>query len=131
MNIDEMQAGREMDREVAEKVMGDLFNPDFGWALSKYRHAPAESVCEISMKPPTYSISISAAWEVVEKVTNDFTRDLGFKFHVHSGGLTSISVDGDAVNYRVEGETAPLAICRAALVAAEKGYLGQTGRYRA
>ncbi len=87
-----MKAGRELDALIAEKVMG--------W----------DSRCI----PKPYSRDIGYAWQVVEKVLSDV------KGHV------DLSIEPDGVNCIISGytfdagetaDTAPLAICQAALKA--------------
>jgi hypothetical protein len=112
-----MQAGYEMDLLVAEKLMGwkwfhyeeasyfrrnDVF--DYVIIVDKLRG----QTCVFNNSLPKFSTEISAAWEVIEKL-----------------GLTDFSIEkvGDhyCVNLVIESacaETAPLAICRAALMAA-------------
>ena len=80
MNIDEMEAGPEMDMLVAEKVMGwtqhqseefpDMiyWMPDGRDIKGAYKFSP--------------STSISEAWEVVEKAEKD-----GFNFFIGFGAL--------------------------------------------
>ena len=116
-NYDEMPAGREMDALVAEKVMG--------WRMMRGHWVPPEAAPETNILAcPTstyrYSTDIAAAWEVVEKVNllepygDTLWKDQrGWVFGVHD-------VDGAGYAYEdvtVIADTAPLAICRAALKA--------------
>lgn len=126
-----MPAGREMDALIAEKVMGKRVfcaNEELGgivsgsivrqgvWqmcedgAMYDDRTVYAESI-------PHYSEGIAAAWEVVEKMqTIDAERPTEI--------LRLPSVDNKwRVRFTTQifpgwGDTAPLAICRAALLAA-------------
>jgi hypothetical protein len=105
MQTDELVAGRELDALVAEKVMGwdrRLWAGRFYWSgpySDRERFSP--------------SMDIAAAWEVVERVWQEewvLRRFLG-SWQI---------LDGDPLdNHRVlaSAETAPLAICRAALQA--------------
>jgi len=131
MNIDQMQAGREMDALVAEKAMGisvQLFgDPCYlvNYCLRKDNgdlyyfkgecplKASREEVKELI---PNYSTDIARAWEVVEKMKNYLfvcgRTDDGiweaYFFPVNSG-IGKLS--------EAHGDTAPSAICRAALKA--------------
>jgi hypothetical protein len=121
--IDAMPAGREMDALVAERVMGWVRHPD-----SMYRHwcerQPDGTLrfldqCEPlhTVRPWHPSTDIAAAWEVVEKLRGEsfpWEFSLGWR-HIEpfvSFGRTANQKDEIGFSH---GETAPLAICRAAL----------------
>lgn len=100
MNADEirnMPAGREMDELIARRVMG-------------IKPPPSSDVWLVL----PYSTDIAAAWEVVEKMGDKFD-DL----ERGTGGFYMVTVYPGNPNMPivVRGETAPLAICRAALLA--------------
>jgi len=108
-----LPAGRELDAIVAEKVMG----------MRVLRHADG-SISEGGQgnervrrdaKIPMYSTSIAAAWEVVEKLLS------GGRSIVMTCGIDSLPTFfvriGDDPGEFVAENTAPLAICRAALKA--------------
>jgi hypothetical protein len=129
--VREMEAGREMDALIAEKVMGAkwlpippgyeaLYHPrgdGRAWAARyiETHEGGTEDAC------PHFSTDIAAAWLVVENmVARCWKLDVQNRFaptwgcHVHFA----------APNYSKVFETAdsaPLAICRAALVAIEQG----------
>lgn len=116
-----MPAGRELDRLVAEKVMGQMWqggspipNYDGRWPW-----------------PPPYSTDIAAAWLVANKLGERWFVDIGClpgdcagnpnpKWEARfwdaepciSGGVGHVS---GLEEFKARGETAPLAICRAAL----------------
>jgi hypothetical protein len=136
MNYDTMEAGREMDALVAEKVMGWTKGiregmppvwytpePDGMW----YVHRLCVTWC------PSAPDRISDAWEVVEKLTAggngcfELQRDFGGRFNASFYIVLSDDdprgEDGRYGNWQYECEdadTAPLAICRAALKAMEE-----------
>lgn len=111
-----MKVGRELDGLIAEKVMGWTYKtfPDGACPTVKHWHGPKDE-CLL----PRYSIDIAAAWQVVEEMNN---REIGMelyrfnseampkahecRFYEDSSGYWSASAD-----------TAPLAICLAALKA--------------
>lgn len=103
MNIDEMPAGREIDALIAEKLMrlqvrmnnnGDLLD------VNGYEF-------------PSYSTDIAAAWKVLYLFENGTGADAVHLNWVRAPGQSWTCVfRSDAVGH---GETAPLAICRAAL----------------
>lgn len=125
MAAETMEAGRELDALVAERVMGievrdgsrvtciQVWQRGVGW-----KDGPAGSCLVL---PDPYSTDITAAWQVVEKM-----RERGYEVCI---GLIS-----DGVFCRIDGEpgerighasvdwrdgSTPLAICRAALAAVE------------
>lgn len=109
-------ADRCLDALVAERVMGIVSNVGVvGWMLDSRGY---------TVRVPEYSTDIAAAWQVVEKLDftivkvdegwmvgkldiNAFTNDSGVVYGcIYDPGLA---------------ETAPLAICRAALLAVMDG----------
>ena len=114
-----MDAGRDMDALVAEKVMG--------WNNIEGGHGhPTESGPFVDcgclshayqkQEIPHYSTDIAAAWEVVEKMMDEGEYTSlecyggRYCFHIH------LTADTDDIHIEV-AETAPLAICSAALAA--------------
>jgi hypothetical protein len=97
----ELLAGRELDALVAEKVMGK-----------------AKPI------PPQYSTDIATAWTVVERFDPEqwmwgILRLKQGDRVLYSVSLSRLDDDGYVISDagRYESETAPLAICRAALAA--------------
>lgn len=116
-----MKAGRELDALVAEQVMGlDVHWSSSNEPLLTVRSAPnAHHHKEL----PPYGTDIAAAWEVVEKVGGKAYVEMGLRNDAgdgadwcatfgHAEGNTKWIEDGGAF-----AETAPLAICLAALKA--------------
>lgn len=101
MNIDELKPGRELDALVAEKVFG----VDVG---DIYYDSTMQEITNFSI--PHYSTDISAAWEVVEK----FGR---FDLILNGSGAWCAEFYGSWD--RSFGDSAPHAICLAALKAAQ------------
>ena len=96
-----LQAGHELDALVAEKVMG--------WA-------PGER------GTPAFSTSIAAAWEVVEKMRADKLSVTLTGYWEGSTGKWWVNVlDNVETVATVRTDTAPHAICLAALKAVEDG----------
>ena len=97
---------REIDAEVAEKVVEwsetDNMCHGKGWK---------DSSGGFYKEVPNYSTDISAAWEVVEKLTST----LGYKISLetYDGKVWTVKPCG------VSDTTAPMAICKAALKAVE------------
>jgi hypothetical protein len=121
MNYDEMPAGREMDALVAEKVFG---------TTAPHRIMAAHHL-------PPFSTDIEAAWEVVEKMRDRMAGVIYFppsSVEPPRGSWVAGVQDAGSMVAWFEGmlygdppdqilpwsyaETAPLAICRAALKAA-------------
>jgi hypothetical protein len=138
-----MEAGREMDALVAEKVMGwtfcDYSMPGTPW---EFTDPPEERISiGVGLEPgtrrrnriPNYSTSISAAWEVVEKFRQRQWKIQVIGHEWYDGGLWECvlldalnSERGRALDRQVhDGKSgwpepsAPLAICRAALKAVD------------
>jgi len=121
------QAGREMDARVAEKVMGWESVTD-ELEIAKREGVPEcvdsqrwhrkqvwfngneKMACEECGTLPDYSTSIAAAWEVVEKF------EAMQLFRYTTGRYIACLADGNSL-HEGEADTAPLAICKAALKA--------------
>jgi ABA sandwich protein len=129
--MNDLAAGRELDALVAEKVMGWItFVSDYGAPTSYYadpqtgRNVHWEKPNGI-IKPFSPSTDIAAAWEVVEQcftIIPVHQRQFGLNV---VAGLDPHPADTRRMVWRCtlrhgtggEAETAPLAICRAALKA--------------
>lgn len=121
-----MPAGREMDALVAEKVMGEpkpiYVHPNLHIEYPKestlgnwrcyniYEHG---DVCE--WNPLPFSTDIASAWEVVEKLCNKYHVSIWTDFTHYGTALRTLGID-ELVEVTA-APTAPLAICRAALLA--------------
>lgn len=130
MNYDDMPAGPEMNRMVAEKVMGWKPNQHPGKyrAESINKHGqPVFEVANVGAGFDAYdevifwpSELIEHAWAVVEKIA----KSLDVTVNTWNGeSRCCIDLNGpDGLVRQIAdafGETAPLAICRAALKATE------------
>lgn len=114
MKVKNMPAGPEMDRLVAEKVMGwthGQTGADYcGWQGAK--SYPGE---RYNRKNDAHygiwnpSKEIAHAWEVLERMDTMTLRKL-------PGGSYACAYLRDDILYHGLGDTAPLAICRAALI---------------
>ena len=117
-----VKAGRELDAIVAGKVMGcTVANDESGWPHCRCKPRTHET---LFLGIPRYSTHIAAAWQVVETMCErDQRPDL-----VHNGDAWIVSVTGPKGDgaegllssmyvYRAKADTAPLAICLAALKA--------------
>ena len=123
--VESMPAGKEMDILVAEKVMGEV--PCIAWSV--YRSAPpmfikdAESCghkdCYPLDFPAHYSTNIAAAWQVVEKVMTGTVWEC-YITQQFDGWSCLFAAPDKSDAYGV-GESASLAICRAALLAVREG----------
>ena len=132
----EMTAGRECDALVAEKVMGYTLSELSLPAYPKYKLFDIESG-EFSgyvKEVPHYSTDIAAAWEVVKRMPIPFKLEKCWEkaYQIGPEGwsacwCTDADCEGCNENSRCTNgddawaETAPLAICRAALKALENG----------
>jgi hypothetical protein len=115
-----MKPGRELDALVAEKVMGfkvietDECNGEDNLWLQGYE----------DQELPSYSTDVAAAWEVVEKLKLFQVKQTdsdGYTDYVQlwqdSEGIWTIGDWEDQLLILSEGESAPHAICLAALKA--------------
>ena len=111
MNYDEIPPGREMDALVAEKVMGWIrYNDSQGWPSG------AKHTGNRRRSYPRYSTDIAAAWEVVEKLLRDNGElVVAIQSDDHDWVCTIRDDPLNIVGYS-RSPTAPLAICRAALM---------------
>jgi hypothetical protein len=125
--MSELTAGRELDVLIAEKVMGLV--PCKAECHTRER-SPLPGPCHAQPDSPDqggetkeYSTDIAAAWTVVEKLREgkyEFTLfndsdKTGEIWRVYFGPTDSLLED--ALLPAVDADTAPLAICRAALCA--------------
>lgn len=111
--ISKIEAGRTMDTLVAKRVFGlDVVASSNGFYFENNGKFPGRAPL---LELPRYSTNIAAAWKVVENLTSDYeitiTRATGYKV----GCLFIVGASEDWIFS--EAETAPLAICRAALLA--------------
>lgn len=127
MNIDEMEAGREMDALVASKVF------DYFVIQHEYRvYEGDQEMKEIeylvkNIRVPEYSTDIAAAWMVLQKFcdeeSHNYPQDVclewnGFKWFCYVNTEQMLNVLREPRDGRAP--SAPLAICRAALKAVEE-----------
>lgn len=116
---------------IAERVMGWKRGERYGNGNGEWQRPtddPKRSGRLTWEQTPRYSTDIAAAWQVVEK-----WRAKGEGFQLDSLGFTGVegetdaawrcsfmdATDGGMEHYSAEAETAPLAICLAALAAVE------------
>lgn len=113
-----MEAGRELDALVAEKVMGHKVK----WGRSRFYpldyDTPFFDEQPLKRSIPNYSTDIAAAWEVVEKLKEQTAPERDIEIGCYSFYRVSI-VDAatEAEIAVMENDSAPLAICLAALKA--------------
>lgn len=117
----ELQAGRELDALVAEKVMGWRRHPTDRWHDGE-RELDRDHAVEGGGgdyyhpdEPWSPSTEIAAAWEVVEKMREHFSRWLGFTNALREEVSTELK-NGQLVSHDfVWRLVKPEHICRAAL----------------
>ena len=141
MNTQDMPAGRKMDALVAEKVMGlELYHLPAQWAEGSTpdgedgwdgffcpRCGTPEVMYSDSPCCKYYSASIACAWEVVEHFTGEDCKEQDFFIECWSDGEWFVAFHPVGYSSRspkawcdgkITGSpSAPLAICRAALMA--------------
>ena len=113
-----MNPGRELDALVAEKVFGHVVSRNLkgGWSLGEPDYYDSYGELILWNPLPPYSEDISSAWQVIEKLKEEFKRvDLTYnsnKWLLTVQGKFGFMSDGQ--------ETASHAICIAALRIAEE-----------
>ena len=117
-----MEVGRELDRLVAEKVMGWSVDASRIYCYPPGRiQCPDASRCPfIDRKPPAYSTDAGAAWEIVQKLVRDgFASDISeYRTGAVVGFAPPDKRDGPDCKYKyVHGSTISHAICLSALLA--------------
>ena len=119
--IRQMEAGRELDRLVAQKVMGWVWYDGAGTAGPSYWMDTSGEFGEFAhlaeFEPST---DIAAAWEVVEKLHEQYTVSIRLSYvdrHVYCD-IIGKCITGDPVPHIIaisRERVAPLAICMVAL----------------
>jgi len=137
-----LPAGPELDALVAERVLG--IPPERwlsvcreqGHRTDDYEYDPSDgdesgwcymcgvSVCEAQKCPPRYSTDIAAAWVVVEHLRERWSLWVGPQSigelwaceYTRSDQRQLFAFPGESDGPFVTAETAPLALCRAALL---------------
>jgi hypothetical protein len=113
-----MEAGRELDALVAEKVMGWVWQPDEKGGHYRDGNGETFATGRTLGQPecPKYSTSIAAAWDVVELLAS---KGLDVTVFVHPDGRAATCEIGFKGDLGIEptADTAPHAICLAALKA--------------
>lgn len=112
-------AGREMDALIAEKVLGwGVLRNDIYVYIPRPNEAPDERLDELKWYP---SNDIAAAWDVVEKFMPYKSPSLyvvGVMWYCFFALKTGEGLFTGTNILEARASTAPLAICRAALLAA-------------
>ena len=112
MNVDEMQAGQELDALIATQIMGFKFPAVMG----------GSDLAAFYISIPDYSTDIAAAWRVMEKF---HPSHICYLTRLQSGAwrvdLSYIAEDfDDNINFSAYDDAVSLAICRAALKAVQE-----------
>ena len=109
-----MKAGRELDVLIAQKVMKLIVN----LAIGACEYIDNDGLYEI----PHYSTCIQDAWKVVEKLTQEWRFRLthDFKRPNDERPYRAAFCKWGTKAHRAYADTAPLAICLAALKAVQK-----------
>ena len=123
-----MEAGRELDALVAEKVMGFAImrENDMPVMRNSFYDPRLIGIGGQRLPPPLFSADIAPAWGVVEQLVGEDRAGPGLYFQMthdwNEGYGTWATFDWKGVTdthplYTARADTAPLAICRAALLA--------------
>lgn len=110
VDVDSMEAGREMDALVAQKVARLKEVRPAEWRKGEWIYTYNETPFETHWAPvPYYSTDIAAAWQVVEEITD----------MLHPASYTFIELWEAQSMWACTASEAALAICRIALKASE------------
>lgn len=113
-----MKAGRDLDKLIAERIMGYRFCTLHPWAEDKFDgYIRCDECGDYAPYWKPYSTDIAAAWKVVDSISIEWGISLtgvGMVWRCLFGKRTDI---GDGHKVEAEADTAPLAICLAALKA--------------
>jgi hypothetical protein len=120
--IENMPAGREMDKIIAEEIMGlklwygDPTGFNIPENIDYWRTDTRDSDDELCFRCPFYSTDISATWKVVEQINKKLSVRL--VSYYQSDCLANMwDVRDFDKSFMARGDTCPLALCRAALLA--------------
>lgn len=122
--IERMEAGRELDALIAEKVMEWEIHPHQTHYINRNDGDTRFIICGEFMP----STDIGAAWQVVEKMAElckhgpyepEFIEVICYGDKTAYCGKIWAHHDGDIPIIDASGNTVPLAVCRAALLAVE------------
>lgn len=108
-----MSAGRELDAVVAIYVCGWIV--DDWTAISPTGSRNSRNAHGDDGWLPYYSTNMDAAWQVIEAVWKSWFVSISI-----SPNLASCCLQNNGITRSAYAETAPLAICRAALLAVAK-----------
>jgi hypothetical protein len=126
IDVSKLDAGPELDALVAEKVMGWTKEPSanpfpgpkslpWNWVAPHSTWGPGTPGKCYPTSVPKYSTDIAAAWEVVEKLRDQFEGVVVDGIKLPGAPAWQCIVMNESE--KGEAQTAPLAICRAALKA--------------
>lgn len=107
--MSKLEAGRELDALVAERV--------FGAVVDGERSSIDPDSADCWRETPHFSTDISAAWEVVEMVYAKWNGRVRATILRDDGGCYCkfVALTGHGIVGSAHADTAPLAICLAAL----------------
>ena len=106
-----MEAGRELDALVAEKIFGFVDLGPLQFAGLRYQKPTTDGVVVLG-RLPYYSTDIAAAWQVVEKYRCGFKLEF---VDLYRRWYCEFTINENLQS--ALAETSPHAICRAALLA--------------
>ena len=123
LEIDELIARTVMEQSPCDKWQIDHVDTVAGtvWGLEGGTCNHQTGKCYPERLPPHYSSNIEAAWLVVEKISDRFYTSINNDLGIWNVDFWSDWKEGDDDPcHPATGETLPLAICRAALLATIK-----------
>lgn len=109
MNIDNIPAGKEMDQLIAEKVTRFILTKD---GYIRLYDADTGLPTRNVMKCPNYSTDIADAWKAFKEILDPNRISIHPRENGQEGLWWAVYFDDEMITH---ANTAPLAICRAAL----------------
>lgn len=114
MQHTELVAGRTLDALIEERIFGNPIDHEFDEPIVKARRDQYDE-CGIL---PAYSTDMAAAWQIVEKLDL-----LDYWYLRHRAQWEVFETDqGDREHILATADTAPLVLCRAALLRVRAAY---------
>jgi hypothetical protein len=123
--ISKMKASPEMDAMIAENLFGWSDVKEINYLGGGMQWRGTNEIGQRSVPVHNYSTNMAYAWEVVEKLADILPGVVSVQHEFHRDGSGTICFirqypDSNA-KWITHDESAPLAICRAALLAVKSG----------
>lgn len=121
-----MKPGRELDALIAEKIMGLYREPSskYGSPQMYSNRDPKTGLCTILGSLEHYSTDIASAWKVLEKITTAYGEIWIGRSETETTSHYECYIHFQECTFKAQAETAPHAICLAAIKLIENDEIG-------